>query len=217
MSHTEPIRDSRPRPILQRLAWLPIPVFLVAIIVLRTAGPEVPHESLGLAIALNFVFSVLVSLVVVHLIGRTFLVRGASGMLLLGCGIVIWGLAGAVGSAASLAGAPPVAIHNILVFLAAVCHVMGSFLLLKDRPRLKNAGAWLVAGYIFALGVVAIVTLAGLAGRLPTFFIQGAGGNAIAAGRACFVDRHVSGHRVPSAGKQFPRRARLSRIGTALP
>ena len=173
---TEPVRDSQPKPIRQRLAWLPIPVFLAAIVVLWAVGPEAPRESVELAIALNVVFSVMVSLVVAYLIGRTFLVRGQPGMLLFGCGIVIWGVAAVAGFAATQAGAPPIAVHNTCVFLAAVCHVMGAWLLLKDRPGLRSAGLWLAAGYTMALGAVAIVALAGLAGRLPTFFIPGQGG-----------------------------------------
>jgi len=90
MRQSEPDRDSRPKPVRQRLAWLPIPVFLVAIVVLWAVGTEAPRESVELGIALNVVFSVMVSLVVAFLIGRTFLVRGQPGMLLLGCGIVIF-------------------------------------------------------------------------------------------------------------------------------
>ncbi len=165
-----------------RLASLPIPAFLVVIAALWAADVRAPHESLQLAFALNLVFSVVVSLFIAYLIGRTFVARGAPGTLLIGCGIVIWGLAGVASSAAGLAGAPPVVIHNTCVLLAAICHVSGALLLLTTRRAAPGAELWVAAGYTAAVGVVVLVTLAGLAGWLPTFFIPGQGGTPLRQG-----------------------------------
>ena len=80
-----------------RLAWLPIPLLAGAILVLWAANLRTSYESPNLLIGLNFLFSVPVSLLIVYLIGRSFLACGAPGLLMLGCGVLVWGAAGFVG------------------------------------------------------------------------------------------------------------------------
>jgi len=52
---------------LGRLAWLPVPILLAAMVVLWVADLRTPYESAHLILALNFVFSLLVSLFIAHL------------------------------------------------------------------------------------------------------------------------------------------------------
>ena len=80
-----------------RLARLPVPLLLAAIILARVAGLHTPHESPTLLLALSFTFYTLVSLGTLFLIGRSFLASGSPGLLLLECGVVLWSLAGTVG------------------------------------------------------------------------------------------------------------------------
>jgi hypothetical protein len=79
-------------------ASLPIFVLLAAMAVLWAADLRTSHESPFLLIALNLVFATLVSLFIAYLVGRSFLVRGAPGLLMLGCGVLIWGASGLVGA-----------------------------------------------------------------------------------------------------------------------
>jgi len=162
-----------------RLAWLPIPLLLVTIIALWAADLEASHDSPYLVIVLNFIFSVLASLFSAYLIGRSFLVTRSPGLLLLGCGMVIWGLAGIVGTVAGLAGAPPVVIHNTCVWISAGCHLAGVIISLGSTRKLRAGRLWLAGGYVAALGAVALVALLALAGWLPTFFVQGQGGTMV--------------------------------------
>jgi PAS domain S-box-containing protein len=160
-----------------RLAWAPIPVLLTAIVVLRLADLRGFHESRFLGIALNIVFSVAASLFVAYLVGRSFLVRCTAGLLLLGCGVVLWGLAGLV--AIAVAGDDInvlITIHNSCVWLSALCHLAGVLLSLRPRRALSPAGLWLPAAYAHAAVALALIALSAHAGWLPTFFIQGQGG-----------------------------------------
>ena len=162
---------------LGRLAWVPVPALLAAIVALWLADLQGSHESHFLGIALNIVFSTVASLFVAYLIGRSFLVRGTAGLLLLGCGVVLWGLAGVVATA--VAGNDVnvlIAIHNSCVWLSALCHLASVLLSLRPRRTLSPAGLWLPAAYAHGAVVVALIALSARAGWLPTFFIQGQGG-----------------------------------------
>jgi hypothetical protein len=58
---------------LQGMAWIPIPLFLVAIALLWAADLRTPYESPYLMMAMNFVFLTLGSLFIASLISRSFL------------------------------------------------------------------------------------------------------------------------------------------------
>ena len=136
-----------------------------------------PHESPFMRLGLNFVFSTVVSLFIASLIACTFLARGTPGLLLLGCGVVVWGLGGLASSITSNVDVGlGVTVHNVCVWLSASCHLIGVGFLLRPKHSVKATGAWLVAAYTIAVSVVLLVLLATLAGGLPTFFVQGGGG-----------------------------------------
>ncbi len=140
-------------------------------------GANLAHESPFLRLALNFVFSTLVSLFIASLIAYTFLVRGTAGLLLLGCGVVVWGLGGLASSIASNFDVGfGVTVHNVCVWLSAGCHLAGAGFLLRPKQGVRATAPWLGAAYTIAVSVVLLVLLATLAGRLPTFFVQGSGG-----------------------------------------
>jgi PAS domain S-box-containing protein len=162
------------------LAYLPIPLFLGAIAVLWIAKLPGAFDPPSLLLGLNFVFSTLVSLFVAYLIARTFLVRGTPGLLLLGGGVVVWGLAGvaAVGAGRSDANVV-VAVHNLCVCLSAACHLAGAFFSLRAERTVRLAGLTLAVGYASAFGAVVLLALAALDGWIPQFFIEGYGGTPV--------------------------------------
>jgi PAS domain S-box-containing protein len=160
-----------------RLAWLPIPALLAAMIGFRAAGLQHSHESFYLLLTLNLVFSLPVCLVVAYLITRSFLVRGKPGLLLLGCGVVIWGPAGLVATAAAHGDAnTSITIYNCCLWLSGLCHLAGVSLSLRPRRALSVPALWLPAAYALAIGAIMLVTLAALAGWIPTFFVEQRGG-----------------------------------------
>ncbi|MEN6338212.1 MAG: PAS domain S-box protein [Phycisphaerales bacterium] len=160
-----------------RLAWLPIPFLLGAIVALRAMDLPGYYDSVTLVVALNFIFSTLASFFIAYLVARSFLVRGTPGLLLLGCGVVLWGPAAVLGTVVGSGDANvAVAIHNSCVWLSAFCHMAGVFLSLRPSRTLFPVSLWLLGGYMAAAGAVALVAWAVVAGWMPPFFIQGRGG-----------------------------------------
>ena len=165
------------RSLLSRLAWLPIPLLLLAMAVFWAADLQGTHESTYLLLTVNLVFSTPVCLLIAYLAARSFLVSGALGLLLLGCGVVIWAPAGVVATAAARGDANiSITIYNSCVWLSGLCHLAGVSLSLGPRRSLSPPALWLPVGYALAAGAVVLVTLATLAGGIPAFFVEGQGG-----------------------------------------
>jgi PAS domain S-box-containing protein len=159
------------------LSWLPIPLILAAILVLRALDLRQPHESVWLAVLFNLVCSVLVSLWVAYLLARSFVVRPTPGLLMLDLGLVAWGAAGAVGSALLAHSAnTSVTAHNSLACLAACFQASGAILM--DRPQRTVSGArlWLATGYICVVALIGLIVVAAVDGWMPVFFVEGQGG-----------------------------------------
>ncbi len=72
------------------LMWLPLPMFLAAIVALQIAEPFGPFEHPYLLLALNFTCSFLASTLVIVLLARMFVLKGKPDILLFGCGLVVW-------------------------------------------------------------------------------------------------------------------------------
>jgi PAS domain S-box-containing protein len=177
---------NKPSPLAgQGLAWLPVFLLFAAILVLRAADLRTAYELPYLLLALNFLFSLVVSLFIAYLIARSFLVRGTLGLLMLGCGVVVWGAAGLVGVTVGLSGANTgrgfdanvlVTIHNSSVWLSAFCHLAGAALSLRPKPGVRAPGLALAAAYTLALGAVGLIAVAAHGLWMPVFFVQGQGG-----------------------------------------
>ena len=198
-----------------RLAWLPVPLFLAAIAILFFLDPGRSYERPHLLMALIFVCSGLPAAFVAYLCARSYLARGAPGLLLLGCGVLLWGAAGMVGVVAGLIETPgpdaanvAITIHNSSVWLSAVCQLAGAVLLLYPRRAMRTPGLWLSAACAIVLGLVGLLTLAALGEWTPTFFVQGRGGTplrqfVLGSGTAIFVLSSVllwqTGRRIASS------------------
>jgi hypothetical protein len=167
-----------------RWSWTPIPALLLTMVGLWIVNPAISFESNFLILVLNFFFSTLASLYIAYLIGRSFLVRGSPGLLLLGCGVLTWGAAGVVANAASQ-GNPnvDVTVHNLGVALSALCHLAGAALL-RFRRDLRTGRPWLSAGYVSGLGAVGVLALLARDEYTPTFFVPGEGGTLL---RQCML------------------------------
>jgi len=168
------------KPLWFRLAWLPIPLLLVIMAVFADAKLGDIHDSFYLRLALNFVFLTLVFLFVAYLVGRSFLSRSTPGLLLLGCGVLIWG----VGAAASIVLGRrdvnvAVTIFNLGACLAALCHLAGVSLSIRPRRALHPAGVWLASGYVGALLVLGLISILAIDGRVPIFFVEGQGSTTV--------------------------------------
>jgi len=129
-----------------RYAWLTLPALFAAVIGLWLKDIQAPQESPGLLIALYLLLITLPGLVIAFLFARGFLVTGAPGTALFGCGALFWTVSGLSPLAASLAPGPWlnvntfVTIHNVTVWAASLCYLGGAALLQQQHHALPRAG-----------------------------------------------------------------------------
>jgi PAS domain S-box-containing protein len=160
----------------RRWAWLPIPLILTAMAVLWAGDVRASYESPHVWVVLNFLFCTLASMFIAYLIARSFVVRGTPELLMLACGVFIWGAAGCVGAAAPADANIQITIHNTGVWLSALCYLAGAALSWRPKPAMRTAGLWLAAAYTLALGILGLVALSAVGHWTPAFVIQGRGG-----------------------------------------
>ncbi len=156
--------------------WLAVPLLLAATVVLVAIDPEEPHESPRLLLGLNFVFLSLCSVLVADLMGRTFVIRGAPGLLFLLGGMIVWGTGGVASAVGAADSNVAVTIFNSCAWISAAAQLAGVAMLVAMRRRVRAAGVWLPASYLLALTAVALVTISAHERWMPTFFVEGVGG-----------------------------------------
>jgi PAS domain S-box-containing protein len=113
---------------------------------------------------------------------RNYKATGRLQILLLGCGVLAFGLAAVV--AGLLRRVPGVGANlNVTIFntgalIAAIFHFIAALILLAGiSPEVgsKRKGLWLILGYAGLTIFMALLTMASLKGILPPFFVQGIG------------------------------------------
>ncbi len=162
---------------LARAAWWPVPIFCVAILLLWVADLHGSYELPRLLTALNFVFSTLAGLTVAYLVAVSFVASGRPGLLLLGAGVLVWGIASLVASTfAARSANTMVTIHNLGVWVLAVCQLAAAACFLRPRLVLRASHLWLGAGYTSALALAGLIVLCATEGWTPAFFVQDQGG-----------------------------------------
>lgn len=163
------------------MAWLPIPVLFVVIVILWAADSRISFEAIYLQVGLSFCFSTLSSLFVAYLIGRAFMIHGMPGLLLLSGGVLFWGAAGFLAGIAALIkdGGERIdqnalaTIHDICVWLSALCHLAGAAFSVRWSFTLRASCLWLAMIHAVVLGTVGLVVWAVFSGWIPVFFVQG--------------------------------------------
>ena len=160
---------------IERMAWWPIPLLLVVIAGFWVADLRTIYESRILMLLLNLVFTWLASLCICILTARGFLGSGQPGLLMFGCGSLLWGVTSLAAAVVVDRVNTTITVHNLGVFGAAACHLVG----LLWRSRLLRPGRWLAVGYAGALLIAALVFWAASTGLTPPFFVQGQGGRAV--------------------------------------
>ena len=156
----------------RQVAWFPIPLLLTVIAGLWVADLQTAYESRTLMVLLNVFFTWLAALCICFLTARGFLDSGQPGLLMFGCGSLLWGVTSLAAAVIVDRLNPTITVHNVGVLGAALCHLVGSLW----RGRLPRPGHWLAVGYACALITAALLVWAAMAGLTPVFFVQGHGG-----------------------------------------
>ena len=173
--------------LMDKLAWLPVPASLLAMLGLWAFGSPRSFESPYLLLMSNLLFSTLISGIISYRIGRVFLAHGRPGLLLLGCGVLMWGVAGLGSTLVVLAESGSglsdvntlITIHNTCIWVSAICHLTGAAVFLKWNESLLRPRIWLALAGTAVSAVAGVIILAALRGWLPPFFAPGLGGTLV--------------------------------------
>jgi hypothetical protein len=167
------------------VASLLLPAFVLAISILAYLQIPVTFESSQLLLILNIFFIGLIPMAIAYLAARVYMSSGSTGFLLMGCGMLSFGLSSILAAALiNLSDGPNilVTIHNSGVLVSAISQTIGGMLFIGggNSWAVRGKGLWPVTG-IYG-GVVLLTLLFSLAaadGILPRFFVQGVGPTAL--------------------------------------
>ncbi|MDB6031278.1 MAG: putative histidine kinase, classic [Verrucomicrobiales bacterium] len=159
-----------------KLVWLPVPLLLLAILVLWQTGSSHSYESAAVLLGLNLVFTSLVSFFIVILAGWSFLKHGQGGLAMMGCAMLMWGGSAFAATVGGHTGNYNITIHNTGVLGSALLHLGGVLWSLLGATAVRSRHRSLLAAYLTAACTVGLIWLLTARGWLPFFFIQGEGG-----------------------------------------
>jgi PAS domain S-box-containing protein len=178
------IRSAWPRWL--RPSFLPIPALLISMVAIQlTVDPSVFYDPVWLILLGNAIFLTGVSLVVSYVALRNYAATGRIQILLLGCGVLIFGIGGVLAAAVrSLPGGANlnVTIYNTGALLGGALHLVAAFFLLAGiAPEVGAARkrSWLFLGYAGSVALMILFASACLGGLVPPFFVQGVGPTAL--------------------------------------
>ncbi|MHB8863534.1 MAG: DUF4118 domain-containing protein, partial [Pirellulaceae bacterium] len=162
---------------LNRLAITPIPVLVLALVVVWLADVRVAWTSPSLSWLVHYGCAAIGVLFIVLPASRVFLASGQPCLLMLGCGVLMW----ETGRAAALVGfahsdGTGFGIYSISVVLSALCHFTGVALIAQRKIRLRRPVIWLTVTYAMGAALMGLVIAGAFAGWMPEFFIKDQGG-----------------------------------------
>lgn len=167
----------------RRLAWIPIAI--LAVVIAFSWSHNLHAHSPHLFLALNVIFIMPTAIVIAIIFGRRFLVSGAPGFLLFGCGDLVFGMANTIPLMIALTAKPEfdpnvsISIHNISMWLSSLFCLAGTTPLWTQILPDKGRRFTLAGAYVFTVGLVGLVVLAVLYRVTPIFFVGGLGGTEV--------------------------------------
>jgi PAS domain S-box-containing protein len=158
------------------LGWLPLVVAALGILLVLRLSTEAVFEPPYLLPFLNIVFLTGISLLVAWLAARSYLSTGFPSVLLLGAGMLAFGIGSGIAAGGVAADLGPNVIttgHNMGAFLAAL-FCLGSVItagMPGVSPRHGASAAWTcVAAYAVPTALMALAGVGAVLGLLPKFF-----------------------------------------------
>ncbi len=160
-----------------RLAWLPIPLLIFAMVALWVVNLRIVWPAPLLQGLLTYGLPLFAVGFIVLPTAHSFLGEGQPSVLMMSCAILMaqigW-IAAAIEFRQSLDTG--FAIYSTAVFLSALCHLAGVALTARRRIRLETPARWLAASHAASIALMGMLIWAAVSGRMPTFFIAGQGG-----------------------------------------
>jgi len=175
------------RMVKRHLGFIPVPALILIVAVLHVIiKPSLFFEPAWLLPITNTLFVTVVCFVIAYIAIRNYRKSGRIQILLLGCGVLGFGLAAVV--AALLRSVPEaganlnVTIYNTGALVGAIFHFIAALMLLagvSPEAGSKRKEARAIFSYIGLTVFIGLFTIASLKGMIPPFFIQGVGATAL--------------------------------------
>ncbi|HET6438562.1 MAG TPA: PAS domain-containing protein [Anaeromyxobacter sp.] len=163
-------------------SFLPIPILLALMTLAGLAfGPSVYYDPAWLILLGNMLGVTAVGLVVSYVALRNYQATGRLQVLLLGCGVLTFGIGGAIAAlvrSMSDGANLNVTIYNTSALLGGSCHLAAAFFLLtgvSPEAESKRRRFWLLLGYGGSALILLVLSGASFLGAVPPFFVQGVG------------------------------------------
>ncbi|HET6352416.1 MAG TPA: SpoIIE family protein phosphatase [Coriobacteriia bacterium] len=152
-------------------AWIPLALYAAAIIVMYSMGLHQVYDAEWLLPILNGVIFVGAAVISATLAAIGFIESGSPTLLLLGSGVLTFGIASVGGSLLISMGLTNAGVtaHNIGSLLAAGVYGFSASLVWRSPSVDVRRGAILAAAYASVVGVMALVIVAAMDGGLPVF------------------------------------------------
>ncbi|HWQ96148.1 MAG TPA: PAS domain-containing protein [Candidatus Methylomirabilis sp.] len=163
------------------LAAIPIPAFVVLLVILTPFDNRAVFNPPWLLPVLNTVFIFAIYLSVAYICAKSYLASGSPSIFLLGCGMLAFGSAALLGgwSIAAPGGINVnVTLVNIGALFSSIFHLAGAMLTLmrvNAEQNLKRRKRNLTLAYPGVLISIILLIIASFQGITPPFFIQGTG------------------------------------------
>jgi PAS domain S-box-containing protein len=158
--------------------WVPVLLYIFAIIVFYWLNTSVTYQSQHLLLALNVLFTISVSFLILYLATISYLKTGAYSLLFLGCGTLFFALANLFSGIIITDPNTAVTVGNIGNLLTGLCFLGSTLFAFIQKPRAMRSSRLLgstVLAYLIVLVVIGLLALSAWEGITPAFYVQGHG------------------------------------------
>ncbi len=160
------------------LIWVPVLLYVLAIIVFYWLNIGATYQSQSLLLGLNVVFLISVSFLIMYLATISYLKTGSVSLLFMGCGALFFAFANLLGGILVTNSNLALTISNTGYLLTGLCFLGSALLAYAQKPRTMRLPVSLsniVLAYLVVLIVIGLLTLSAWEGITPAFYIQGHG------------------------------------------
>ena|GEM_PF-2220898 len=160
---------------------IPVGAFLILIAILAGRDSGISLESPVLLVLLNTLFLCGILPAVVLMAARSYLTTGSLTFLMMGCGALFLVVGNLMVTWVMPDSGNPnykLTLYDLCCLFAGICHLMSAYYLLADlagAPLPKTRSRHVAMPYAGIVAFVCVVALLAVEGKLPVFFVPGAG------------------------------------------
>jgi PAS domain S-box-containing protein len=159
------------------LAWLPIPVFLILILIFAWFRPEFVWNSPVIFTILNIIFLTLIMIFVSIIAIRSYMAKRSLIILLIGSGSLALGLGGLIAGIAILGNNPnsTISIYNTSACISGIFILASAILSISMNTKIFRSIWPLLTSYVAVIVLICVVAFLVGGHFWPVYFVEGIG------------------------------------------